>query len=197
MALYKSTTAGLDFTHSSHKAWGLKKRLGDRSYGEQKHENFRFNKVASRLIEIEKIQICKDHSRAIKAELKRQKKLLQEENIVGKLFTINEIDIALSKTRINKAAGFDGIYTKFIKYSEPRTREWLSWLFYSDILETNTLNIPRKFKRAKVIALLKSEKFGAEAADYHPILLLSIPYKILEKLILKRIQPCIKEVIPV
>jgi|UniRef100_A0A2S2Q551 hypothetical protein len=104
-----------------------------------------------------KIQIYKDYSRTIKAELKRQKKLLQEEDIVGAPFTINEIDIALSKIKINKAAGFDRIYPKFIKYSGLRTREWLS-RFYSDILATS--NIPKQFKRAKVIAIVSTLRTG-------------------------------------
>ncbi|XP_025416514.1 uncharacterized protein LOC112687793 [Sipha flava] len=50
----------------------------------------------------------------------------------------------------------------------------------------------QKFKRAKVITLLKRGKLGTEAADYRQILLLSIPYKILE-----RIQPHIDKIIPV
>jgi len=139
-------------------------------------------KSSSRLIEMGKIKMCKDHSRIIKSELKRQKKLLQEEDIVGAPFTIGEIDIAVSKTKINKAAVFDGIYPEFIKYSGPRTREWLS-RFYSDILAIS--NIPKQFKKAKVIALLKPGKSGSEAADYHPISLLNIPYMILERLILE------------
>jgi hypothetical protein len=170
------------------------KRLGDCSHGQKKQENERPDEVASRLIEMGKIQLCKDHSRTIKSELKRQKKLLQQDDIVGALFTINKVDIPLSKIKINKAAGFDGVYPEFIKYSGPRTREWLS-RFYSDILATAI--IPEQFKRTKVIALLKPGTSGSEAADYRSISLLSIPYKILERLILERIQPCIDEVIPV
>lgn len=100
----------------------------------------------------------------------------------------------MNKTKINKTAGFDGIYPEFIKYSGRRTCEWLSQ-FYSDILATS--NIPKQFKTAKVIALLKPGKSGADAADYRPVSLFSIPYKILERLILERIQPCIEEAIPI
>jgi hypothetical protein len=48
-----------------------------------------------------KIKMSKDHSRSIKTELKCQKKLLQEEDMVRAPFTISEFDIALSKTKIN------------------------------------------------------------------------------------------------
>lgn len=84
---WSETTAGLDFTNSSHKAWGLMKRLGDLSYGEDKQRKVRPNEVASRLIEMGKIKMCKEYSKIIKAELKRQKKLLQEKDIVGAPFT--------------------------------------------------------------------------------------------------------------
>lgn len=130
----------------------------------------------------------KEHSRANKAELKRQKKLLKEEEIISEPFMI------LIKTKLNKADGFDEIYPELIKYFSPGTREWL-FRFYSDIL--NTSNIPKHPKSAKVLALVKPGKSRAEAADYRPISLLSIPFKIFERLILERKRPYIEKVIPV
>ncbi|VVC26290.1 Hypothetical protein CINCED_3A020119 [Cinara cedri] len=153
---WSETTAELDFTHSSHKAWGLMKRLGDHSHSKKKQEILSANKVESRIIEMGKTQSCKVHSRTIKAELRRQKK---------------------KTTTTYNAAGLDGIYPEFIKHADPRVREWLA-RFYSNILDTT--NIPKQFKRAKVIALLKPGKSETEAADYRPISLLNIPYKILE-----------------
>jgi hypothetical protein len=41
----------------------------------------------------------------------------------GAPFTLDEVDKALSKTKLNKAAGFDGIYPEFIKHTGPRVRE--------------------------------------------------------------------------
>lgn len=99
------------------------KRLGDSSYDEEKKETVRPNEVATRLIEMGKIQMCKDHTRTTITKLKRQKKLLQQDAIVGAPFTPSEVDIALIKTKVNKAAGFDGIYTEFVKYACPRIHE--------------------------------------------------------------------------
>lgn len=48
-----------------------------------------------------------------------------------------------------------------------------------------------------MIVLLKPGKYGYEAADYRPILLLSVTYMILEWIILERLQPYIKDVISV
>lgn len=99
--------------------------------------------------------------------------------MVGSPFTLEEVHKALSKIKLNKAAEFDRVYLEFIKYAGFRVHEW-SEKFYSDLLDTK--NIPKQFKRPKVIALLKPEKLGIEAVDYRSTSLLRIPYKVLEKL---------------
>jgi len=62
------------------------------------------------------------------------------------------------------------MYSEFLKFSGPKTRAWLT-SFYSEILRSG--HLPKLFKRAKVIALLKPGKDGLDAADFLPILLLS------------------------
>jgi hypothetical protein len=52
---------------------------------------------------------------------------------------------------------------------------------FSDILTTDKL--PKLFKQAKNIAILKPGKDGTDASHYRPIFLLSVVYKILERLI--------------
>jgi hypothetical protein len=53
------------------------------------------------------------------------------------------------------------------------------------------------FKQAKIIAILKPGKDSTDASHYRPISLLSVVYKILERLILQRIQPLIDAAVPV
>jgi len=48
-----------------------------------------------------------------------------------------------------------------------------------------------------VIALLKPGKEGKEAADFRPVSLLSVKYKILERLVLEWIQSIIDKVVPI
>jgi hypothetical protein len=62
----------------------------------------------------------------------------------------------------------------------------------NDIVSTS--KIPNLFKRAKVIAIIKPGKDGTDPAHYRPISLLSVVYKLLERLILQRIQPLIENV---
>lgn len=51
-------------------------------------------------------------------------------------------------------------------------------------------------KKTKVITVLKPGKEGDDPADYRPISLLSITYKLFERLILNRIEPTINEILP-
>jgi hypothetical protein len=64
-----------------------------------------------------------------------------------------------------------------------------------DIL--STLKQPIIFKRAKVISILKPGKYGPKPACYRPFPLLSVIYKLLEGMILQKIQLMIEKPSPV
>lgn len=66
--------------------------------------------------------------------------------------------------------------------------------FYSDIVDTSRL--PKLFKSVKVIALINPGKDNTEVTNYRPISLLSVTYKLLERLILNRIQIAIDAILP-
>lgn len=57
--------------------------------------------------------------------------------------------------------------------------------------------MPKLFKKTKIIAILKPGKEGTDVTHYRPVSLLSATYKVLERLILNRIQPEIEKVLPV
>jgi hypothetical protein len=68
--------------------------------------------------------------------------------------------------------------------------------FFYDILTSG--KIPRLFKGAKVITILKPGKDGSDPSHFQPISLLKyFVFKILEPMILQRIQPRIDAVVPV
>lgn len=81
-----------------------------------------------------------------------------------------------------------------LKYTGVKIQTWLM-RFYSDIVDTSIL--PNLFKAAKVKALTKPGKDGIEVTHYRPISLLSVAYKLLERLILNRIQPAIDIILPI
>jgi retron-type reverse transcriptase len=107
-------------------------------------------------------------------------------------FNINES--ALKSVKLGTAAGFDGVYPKFIRNCGERTKKWLI-SFINDVL--SSARFPKLFNRAKVIAIPKPGKDGSDHAHYRPISLLSVMYKLLERQILQCIQPLIEATTPV
>jgi len=122
------------------------KTLGDHSHSKKKQEILSPNEVASRHIKMGIIKLCKNHKKTIKAKPRRQKKNLQQYTIIGAHFTLEEVNKALSKTKLNKAAGYDEVYPEFIKHAGPRVHELLA-RFYNDKLDT--VNISKSFKGLK------------------------------------------------
>ena len=56
--------------------------------------------------------------------------------------------------------------------------------------------MPKSWKMAKIIAVLKSNKPADSPKSYWPISLLSFTYKLLERLIYSRILPIIELILP-
>jgi hypothetical protein len=85
-------------------------------------------------------------------------------------------------------------YAEFIRSCGERPKEWLI-SFMTDVL--SSARLPKLFKRAKVIAIPKPSKDGSDPAYYRHISLLNVMYKLLERLILQRIQPLVEAATPV
>jgi hypothetical protein len=90
-----------------------------------------------------------------------------------------------------KVAGFDDVYPEFIENSGQTTKEWTGALFNYILTSDKFRNW---IKRAKVITILKPGKDGSDPSHFWPISLLRIVFKILERMILQRIQPLIDAV---
>jgi len=74
----------------------------------------------------------------------------------------------------------------------PQARNWLAKFFSRLLVEHR---IPRVWRQAKVIALPKPGKDITLAASYRPISLLSVCFKLLERIILRRIAPTVDAVL--
>jgi hypothetical protein len=77
---------------------------------------------------------------------------MTEDILISDEFSVDELETTLLSVKPGKAAGLDRIYPEFIKNSGRKTKEWLVRLF-NDILTTGKL--PKLFKQAKIIAILK------------------------------------------
>lgn len=108
-------------------------------------------------------------------------------------FTVQDVNMALLYMKNGKASGFDAIYPEFLTYSGERTRLWLA-RFFTNVLQWNTL--PHSFKKAKIIALLKPGKPDHFPESYRPIALLSVVFKLFERLLYNRIVTEIEKLIP-
>ncbi|CAK1596255.1 unnamed protein product [Parnassius mnemosyne] len=151
------------------------------------------NAIANRIVELSRVKGRKDDTRATRQCAKQLKASLPIDYQLSREFSQDETDRALKLLPPNKAAGFDGVYNEFLKHLGPKCRKWLKK--FSDILLRNKL--PRDFNRSKIIAMLKPQKPADDPKSYRPIALLSCVYKLLGRLICKRIMPLIDKVVPV
>ena len=99
-----------------------------------------------------------------------------------------EVDAALKNIKCGKALGYDNIHPEFLKNLGPRARKWLAILLMRIILEKN---LPKSWRITKTVAIPKPGKDPKMASSYRPISLLSMCYKLLERIILHRISPAV------
>ena len=88
-------------------------------------------------------------------------------------FTAEELDDAIKLLKAGKASGLDGITTEMINHFGTQTRAWLLNLMNEC---ATACNIPKSWRKARVVALLKPGKPPDSRKSYRPITLLSILY---------------------
>ena len=100
-------------------------------------------------------------------------------------FTTRDLGDAISLLKNSKAPGLDNIHHEMIKYFGPTTRLWLLDMLNDCIKQKQ---IPNVWRKAKVVALLKPGKDPESPKSNRPIALLCSVYKLLERMILTRLQ---------
>jgi Reverse transcriptase (RNA-dependent DNA polymerase)/Endonuclease-reverse transcriptase len=191
---WEQTVESTSFVHSSRKAWNLMRKLGtDLNTATSPTNQISANDIASRLLRISKVPMEENFVRSTKRDLRQKRRELTIDTTISADFSLEDLNTALLSFKSGKAAGFDGVYPEFIKNAGLRTKEWIL-SFFNDVL--NTGKLPKLFKQTKVITILKPGKNGSDASHFRPISLLSVVFKLLERIILQRIQPLIDEKIP-
>jgi len=174
----------MNFTHSSRKSWTLIRRIGAaQQLPKSTHLSVSANAIAAYLIQAAKAL----HDKKFEWQVCMQGRTLLQQIADKSLpypFTEEEISAALQKTKPATVPGYDNIHVEFVKNLGPKARSWLS-KFFSRIMATHS--IPKIWRKAKVITVEKPGKDPSLAANYHPISLLSVCYKLLERLALQRI----------
>lgn len=96
--------------------------------------------------------------------------------------------------KTHKACGSDAMFPEFFIHMNKNARRWFT-RFYTDCY--NREKIPNEWKMSIVRAILKPGKDKNAAESYGPISLLSVLYKLFERIIYNRIGNIIDEHIPI
>ena len=108
-------------------------------------------------------------------------------------FTTLELSATIKLLKGGKAQGPDNILPELMMHCGEKCLEWVH-KFYSFCFEHTV--IPKIWRRATAMAILKPNKPADDPKSYRPISLLRVPYKILEKLILARMNSVIEPQLP-
>ena len=187
-------TSSLDFTHSSRKGWNIIRKL---SSGQQLPSSTRPsvkpNAVVSHLVKVGKAPIEKQVKLEITKEWRAyRRRPLDEGTTTVTSISPKEVDTALKNMKCGKAPGYDNIHLEFLKNLGPRARKWLA-MFLTRIVSEK--NLPKSWRITKTVAIPKPGKDPKMASSYRPISLLSMCYKLLERIILHRISPAVDEIL--
>ena len=108
-------------------------------------------------------------------------------------FNTSELTATIKLLKGGKAQGPDNIPPEFIMHCGKKCLKWIRKFYFFCLRHTV---IPKIWRRATVVAILKPNKPTDDPKSYRPISLLCVPYKILERLILARISPVIEPPLP-
>ena len=179
--MWQEMIESTDLTHSSRKAWNTIKLLSADYTRTDYHSNVTANQIAHQLL-----LNGKSNAATVKQSKHRLRKPVKDLNPgLTNPFSPQELERGIKSMKQGKAAGLDDIRTEQIKHFGPVTREWLL-RFYNNCLRTHCM--PKLWRQAKIIALLKPGKDPNDPKSFRPISLLSHLYKLFERLLLDRLQ---------
>ncbi|KAL4153411.1 hypothetical protein QTP88_001244 [Uroleucon formosanum] len=182
----------MDFTHSSRESWSLLRKLGAAKETWKEHK-VTPNAISNIIFKSSNIKPSKLEKRNIKHDFKEVLSSCIEKSESMENFGREEVKAALKLVKSGKAAGVDGILPDFLKFLGSKGKAWLTNLF-SAVKNNNVL--PKLWRETKVIAILKPGKPGNDPKSYRPIALLSVVYKLFERVLQTRIIEQIEKNLP-
>ena len=135
----------------------------------------------------------KEATRAVKQEIKQLWSTPPSNTELSSPFTTRERETAIGLVRCEKAMGPDKIPPEFLKHSGSSFRNWLR-RFFSIYLQL--LVIPKIWRKALVVAIFKPKKSVDNPKSYRPISLLCVSFKVVERLLLARLEPIVEPALP-
>ena len=108
-------------------------------------------------------------------------------------FTSQELSTAFKQLKIGKAQDPDNIPPEFLMHCDSKCLNWMREFYSLCLRHVTVLKI---WRRATVVAILKPNKLVGDPKSYRPISLLCVPYKVLERLLLLRLNPVVDPQLP-
>ena len=136
---------------------------------------------------------AKAHSRQVNSEIKETiANQPASSNLSGPITTKQLLD-AIFCMKNGKAPGIDRVHPEFLSNMGLQATECLRRLL-SDCIET--MSIPAIWRHTKVAAILKPKKLTDDPKSYRPISLLCMTFKVMERIILTRINDLVELHLP-
>ena len=195
-ASWISAVTNVDMKHSSRQAWSTLNKLTGRKHNRSSGPTCAVspNAVASCLVSNGKFKHPdRSFTKAVNVELRNAWNAPTADANLTSDFTLSEIASAVKALKSGKAPGPDKLHPEFFLNMHPNCLAWLASLFSTCLKEKA---IPKLWRKAKVVAILKPNKPPDSPSSYRPISLLCIAFKLLERLILNRIEPYVEDSLP-
>ena len=112
---------------------------------------------------------------------------------ITETFTEAKMQAVVSHLKNGKAQGPGHIAHQFISNCRTLMLNWIREFFSQCMC---SLRLPKVWRRADINAVLKPNKSADDANKYRPIPLLCVPLKLLERLLLLRLDPVIDRQLP-
>ncbi|XP_066958959.1 uncharacterized protein [Macrobrachium rosenbergii] len=176
-----------DMTRNSKKAWKTISKLNSDKNTQTKIAVVTPNAVAKQLLLNGKpFNKERGYLKRMKDEMKR----VMQKNNEFEPFTVKEFQEAMKHLIPGKAARLDDITSEIILHIGSKTKSWVVALLNNC---AKTYQIPKLWRRAKVVALLKPGKDPKIPKSYRLVSLLCTLYKLYERMIMAGISPTVEE----
>lgn len=188
------TVESIDFTHSSRKAWDTINRLTGRASRTCSKCPVTPNAIASQLVANGRYaNPDRSFKRCLAKNVAELWKTDTESHDLTGDFTDSEMTNAIKSLKAGKSPGLDRIHPEFLQHMGKNAVKWLQSYFS---LCLKHLKIPKIWRKALVVAIPKPNKPTNQPKSYRPISLLCVPFKLMERLIYRRLEPIIDPQLP-
>jgi ribonuclease HI len=193
---WKEKTEALNFEKDTRKLWKLAKQLNDEDTGRNpriaicKDGNILTGKQAAdyfaeSFANDNNIIISPEKQREICEKRQTTGSDVNIHEIMEKPITSRELEVAISKLKMRKSPGIDGVSNEMIKHLGSPAKTKLLQIF--NICWTSG-KVPQTWREAIMIPLKKPGKDSTTASSYRPISLTSCLCKTMERIINLRLQ---------